>query len=50
MWCLAELDDEYIERMEDILSLYAKDYTDEEPVVCLYEKPVQLLENMREAK
>lgn len=50
MWCVAELDDEYIERMEEILSLYQKDYNEGAPVVCLDEKPVQLLEDLREAK
>ena len=50
MWCVGELDEDYIERMEDILSLYEKDYNSGEPVVCLDEKPVQLLEDLREAK
>ena len=48
MWCVAALDDEYIERMEEILSLYEKDYNEKEPVVCFDEKPVQLLEDIRE--
>lgn len=48
MWCVAALDDEYIERMEEILSLYEKDYNEREPVVCFDEKPVQLLEDIRE--
>jgi hypothetical protein len=47
MWCVAELTDEYIERMEDILELYDRDYDEKEPVVCLDEKPVQLLEDLR---
>ena len=42
MWCLAELDAEYVTRMEDMLALYEKPYDPEEPVVCLDEKPVSL--------
>lgn len=26
-WCVPDLDDEFIERMEDVLSLYEKDYS-----------------------
>jgi transposase len=47
MWCVAALDDEYIARMEDILALYEKPLDPREPVVCLDEKPVQLLANTR---
>ncbi len=42
MWCVAELDDEYIAKMEDVLALYEKPYRSAEPVVCLDEKPVSL--------
>lgn len=47
MWCVPELNREYIERMEDVLSLYAKPYDADEPVVCLDERPVQLLDHAR---
>lgn len=50
MWCVPELNDEYIERMEDVISLYEKDYNADEPVVCLDEKPIQLLEDLRKPK
>jgi len=43
MWCVAKLDKEYIQRMEDVLALYEKPYDPHNPVVCLDEKPVQLL-------
>jgi len=43
MWCVAKLDNEYIEKMEDVLSVYEKPYNKEYPVVCMDEKPVQLL-------
>jgi hypothetical protein len=42
MWCVAELNPEYIERMEDVLAVYEKPYNPAEPVVCLDEKPVSL--------
>lgn len=48
MWCVRNLDETYIRRMEDILRLYAKPYSQEEPVVCLDEKPVSLHENKRD--
>lgn len=47
MWCVPELNEEFIERMEDILTLYEKPYDPLEPVVCLDEKPVQCLEDKR---
>ena len=48
MWCIPELTTEFIERMEDVLDLYAKPYDSKEPVVCLDEKPVQLVKDARE--
>lgn len=42
MWCVTELNDEYVERMEDILDLYAKPINPEEPVICFDEKTYQL--------
>ena len=39
MGCIAELDDEYIERMEDVLEAYEKSLSTQEPVVCVDEKP-----------
>ena len=47
MWCVAELDKEYIRRMEDVLDVYERPMRASEPVVCLDEKPVQLLEDVR---
>src|SRR2546428_10809683 len=42
MWCVAELDKEYIEKMEDVLAQYEKPLDAAEPVVCIQEKPVAL--------
>jgi hypothetical protein len=50
MWCIAEINAEYIERMEDVLNLYKKPYNPKKPVVCLDEKPAQLVEDAREPK
>jgi len=49
MWCVAELDDEYITKMEDVLELYERAYNPLEPVVCLDEKPVTLHADVRAA-
>lgn len=37
----------FVERMEDVLALYARPYRKAEPVVCLDERPVQLLDPAR---
>jgi transposase len=42
MWCVAELDEEYIARMEEVLGLYEKPFCERAPVVCIDEKPVVL--------
>lgn len=47
MWCVPELDGTYIERMEDLLDLYERPLDFREPVVCLDEKPIQLLKNKK---
>lgn len=47
MWCVPELNAEYIERMEDVLALYEKPHDPREPVVCLDERPVQLHDSAR---
>jgi hypothetical protein len=31
IWCVAELDEEYIRRMEDVLKLYERLLSEEEP-------------------
>jgi hypothetical protein len=47
MWCVAELTDEYLEKMEDVLELYERPYNPSEPVVCFDEKPVSLHADVR---
>ena len=47
MWCVAELNEEYIARMEDVLKIYEKPLSEKEPVVCVDEKPVVLHADVR---
>jgi len=49
MWCVAELNEEYIAKMEDVLETYERHYDPQEPVVCLDEKPVSLHADVRPA-
>ena len=42
MWCLPQIDDIYLKRMEDVLELYERAHNPQEPVVCLDEKPICL--------
>ena len=49
MWCVAELDEDYIAKMEDVLETYEQPYDSKEPVVCLDEKPVTLHADVRPA-
>ena len=47
MWCVAELDEDYIRKMEDVLGVYERPYSPSEPVLCLDEKPVSLHSDVR---
>lgn len=47
MWVVADLDDDYIDKMEDILKLYERPNDPQQPVVCLDEKPVTLHADLR---
>jgi hypothetical protein len=47
MWCVAELGEECIGRMKDILAVYEKPLSEREPVVCVDEKPVVLHQEVR---
>src|SRR5215813_10774952 len=49
MWVVAELDDDYITKMEDVLELYERPYNPQEPVICLDEKPITLHADLRPA-
>ena len=47
MWVVADLDDDYIAKMEDVLELYERPYDPQQAVVCLDEKPVTLHADVR---
>jgi hypothetical protein len=49
MWCVAELNEDYIAKMEDVLEIYERAYDPSEPVICLDEKPVTLHADVRPA-
>ena len=42
MWCVADLNEDYVSKMEDVLETYEQPYDPQQPVVCLDEKPVTL--------
>ena len=48
MWCVPNLNKEFIEKMEDVLDVYESPRDDSRPVICIDEKPVQLLSDVRE--
>ena len=50
MWCVADLTDEYLRKMEDVLEVYERPYNPAEPVVCIDEKPVSLHDDVRPAR
>lgn len=47
MWCVPKLTPEYVTRMEDVLDLYERNYNEKKPVICIDEKPIQLLDHSR---
>jgi len=48
-WCTPkEHDAEFVLRMEDVLGIYKMEYNPRIPVVCMDEKPIQLLGEIRE--
>jgi hypothetical protein len=49
MWCVADLDEDYIAKMEDVLEVYEQPDNPDEPVVCLDEKPITLHADVRPA-
>ena len=47
MWCVADLNEEYLDKMEDVLETYERHYDPEQPVICLDEKSVTLHAEVR---
>jgi hypothetical protein len=48
MWCVPEVDAEYVARMEDVLDLYNEEPDSTRPVICFDESPTQLIGEVRE--
>src|SRR6195256_2370382 len=48
MWCIPQVDGEYVARMEDVLDLYAEEPDPNRPVVCFDESPPQLIGEARQ--
>lgn len=49
MWCVPDLNEEFLTRMNDVLEVYERAEDEQLPVVCLDEKPIQLIEDKRPA-
>src|SRR5437868_11191433 len=49
MWVVADLNDDYIAKMEDVLEVYERPYDPLQPVICVDEKPVTLHADVRPA-
>jgi transposase len=47
MWCIPQVDGNYVARMEDVLDLYAEAPDPKRPVVCFDESPTQLIGEVR---
>jgi transposase len=47
MWCIPQVDADYVARMEDVLDLYAEESDPKRPVVCFDESPTQLIGEVR---
>jgi transposase len=48
MWCIPQVDGEFVARMEDVLDLYAEAPDPKRPVVCFDESPTQLIGEVRQ--
>jgi len=49
MWCIpTKQNAAFVARMEDVLEVYAREYDADYPVVCMDEKPFQLLDDRYE--
>jgi len=48
MWCIPQIDADYVARMEDVLDLYAEAPDPKRPVICFDESPIQLIGEVRQ--
>ena len=49
MWCIPQVDGEFVARMEDVLDLYAEPPDAKRPVVCFDDSPTQLIGEVRQS-
>ena len=49
MWCITEITSQYLNRMYDILEIYARPYNPQRPVFCIDEKNFQLTSHIRKS-
>src|SRR6185312_6650468 len=47
MWCIPQVEADYVARMEDVLDLYAEAPDPRRPVICFDESPLQLIGEVR---
>ena len=47
MWCVADLNEDYVSAMEGVLETYERPYDAKQPVICLDEKPITLHADVR---
>jgi len=48
-WCIPKDDDaDFVMHMEDVLGVYKRPYNPDVPVICMDEKPIQLLDEIRD--
>lgn len=50
MWCIPDVTQEFVSRMEEVLDLYEKPYDILEPMICVDEKSKQLIKDTRISK
>ena len=48
MWCIPQVDGEYVARMEDVLDLYAEASDPKRPAICFDESPIQIIGEVRQ--
>src|SRR4051812_22394998 len=48
MWCIPQVDADYVAHMEDVLDLYAEAPDPKRPVICFDESPTQLIGEVRQ--
>ncbi len=48
MWCIPQVDGEFVARMEDVLDLYAEPADPKRPIICFDETPIQLIGEVRQ--